>query len=129
MQATNTSYIVENPRSSMLWDYEPIRVALIKTNGQKHLIHYCAYGAPWMKPTFLASNLPCVATLSKACHGGYICSYSGRPHIQLRGRRADGTWRTSFAQPDPQFLCLAVARMVRNFLYVDLQHVCQVLRV
>eukprot|EP00972_Heterocapsa_arctica_P013645 2014100-Heterocapsa_arctica.AAC.1 len=49
----NIKVLIENPTSSGLWEYPPIRTALARLQCVDAHVDMCAYGAPFRKPTLL----------------------------------------------------------------------------
>ena len=107
-QLLGVPWLVENPASSLLWRERLFRrfgrletVKIIKT-------HLCGFGCPWRKPTSLmCSRLAAPERLERTCTTCLplkVCSFSGRPHIPLRGRDEAGMAWTRRAQAySPQF--------------------------
>ena len=105
--------VLENPATSRIWDYTPIKQALIASGASHVITDYCGWGMPWQKSTRLSGTLPNLCSLSRRCAGGRLCSFSGRPHRTLRGQRDDGVWWTLVAQPYPEALCMAAVACFR----------------
>ncbi|CAK0850565.1 unnamed protein product, partial [Prorocentrum cordatum] len=101
--------VLENPRSSGLWNWQPLRRQLRQLCCERREIHTCAYGAAWKKTTGLCSNLPNFSDAIRSCPG---C----QRHVILQGSVfVEGVgWRrrTSHAAAYPPALCRAVARVL-----------------
>ena len=70
-------------------------------------VHYCQYGAPYLKPTVFAGSLPGLSLLSRYCSGGHCHErLAGTVTDPVTGRR---TWRTTLAGRYPPALCRAYA--------------------
>jgi hypothetical protein len=99
------NFTLENPKSSRLWEFEPLR-ALI---GDKRIrfVHWdmCQYGEPHKKSTSILTNQGGFAMLGKVCTGGH-------KHVGLQGTvrvKEQGKWvyrnRTYLAGAYPTELC------------------------
>ena len=109
-------FVLENPRSSTLWQFPAIERALISTGAVFTHTVYCAWGERWVKPTTFAGTLPKLSSLERHCDGrGGRCQHSLRAHRILRGKNRHGIWWTKIAEPYPEALCDAVA----DIIYVD----------
>ena len=94
-------YSVENPASSALFKWKPFAAAMRWPCSVSFVYDNCRFGAAWLKPTRIVTNLPELAVLGVRCAGGHS-------HVPLRGQvRIDGkwVWRTSLAGAYPPALC------------------------
>ena len=87
-------WCVENPAGSLLW-HLPFFAALAQDSRVLSvLVDHCSYGRPWRKRTrLLFGNVdPCdvQAFERRVCCGRQVCSFTGRPHVQLTGTGHDG---------------------------------------
>ena len=104
---------LENPQTSRLWQFGPIR-DLFKIRGMFFLtLHMCAYNQPYKKPTSILTNMSWLRALQKRCDGGHA-------HQQLRGSESviiDGICqtrnRTTGAGAYPESLCRLWAQLLR----------------
>ena len=99
-------FSIENPCSSMLWDM-PEMIDIKNTSGTTSVsLVYCAYGAKWLKPTRLLTNVKELASLARSCTGDH-------KHQTLRGLSPEGVLWTRLAAAYPQGLCAAYGEAVR----------------
>ena len=83
-------FSIENPRSSLLWSFAPIRQLL--GDSRVYFVTYdnCQYGACCKKPTALLTNLQSLSSLSQHCDQSHR-------HEVLRGSwrvKREGRWVT-----------------------------------
>ena len=107
-------YVLENPDSSAIFEYRPIKTALRKSGAVHTTLHMCAYGTSYKKPTRLAGTLPALESLGRKCQ----CRH---PHEHLCGLvEVDGKliWKTSLAGKYPPLLARAAADLVARALDV-----------
>ena len=78
-------FMLENPRSSRLWQFDPV-VRLLGLDGVDFVdFDMCGYGTPYKKPTRIMSNIPGIQRLArKCCHlshqsplVGHRCALAG----------------------------------------------------
>ena len=109
-------YVIENGHRTDLWRHPAIIEALSITGAADVEVDYCGWaldsllgpGSPWQKRTRLSGTLPGLYVLGRRrCTGGRRCSFTGRSHVALSGKR-DGVWLTRLAEPYPMGLCSAV---------------------
>ena len=109
-RAAGAYVIIENPWSSGLWAWKPLKLELKKSKIFLGRVDQCVFGAAWRKPTGLAANLP----------GWPVClTCPGHTdHVQLQGtvnHPVHGNkWRTSYASAYPPGLCAWLARCLGN---------------
>ena len=105
---------IENPATSRLWMTPQLLELANVCNAKFHRVDYCQYNVPWRKATiFLAFNLPELDGVLRTCSGTQSrCSASGKRHITLRGKDAQGTFWTSRAGPYPPSLCSELAKAI-----------------
>ena len=82
----------EQPWTSLMWIYPPVKAFLLKYCEAKAYIDVCSFGAPWKKPTGLAANFEKILELVRYC----TCT---KPHQILRGTGPDGRAWTAIASP------------------------------
>ena len=67
---------LENPKSSRLWQLDPV-VRLLGLDGVGFVdFDMCGYGTPYKKPTRIMSNIPGIQRLARKC-----CHLSHRPPL------------------------------------------------
>ncbi len=79
---------LENPLTSMLWDAPNLAVLLRARDCRVSVVHLCAYGARWRKPTKVAfwGASPHRLDERPRCRGrSGVCSFCGKRHIVLSG--------------------------------------------
>ena len=62
-------FTLENPLSSGLFRWKPIRRELERAEAEFIRYDNCAYGANYLKPTCIATNIPEMSQLSRLCPG------------------------------------------------------------
>jgi len=101
--------LLENPWSSGLWRWEPLRRELRRLGSVGQLVHMCAHGCAWKKPTCLHTNLPGSERLQRTCPGH-------KEHVRLQGTvlhpQLGRKWRTWFASAYPAGMCRDVAAVL-----------------
>ena len=110
---------LENPASSNMWYVPELR--RYWESGIAHLatVDQCAWKRPWRKRTrvLLYWCDPCdVSALERnRCTGHRVCSYTGKPHVQLTGSHpVDHKPMTLHAQEFPSGLSSTLARTLLN---------------
>ncbi|CAK0791995.1 unnamed protein product, partial [Prorocentrum cordatum] len=58
---------IENPRSSRLWDFDPVRELTDLPDVVRVCLVRCSYGASHMKPTAILTNLSALSSLAPVC--------------------------------------------------------------
>ena len=108
-------FSIENPVTSTLWHFEPIRSIFKLQNVIFVRWHMCEYGAGYKKGTGLLTNVSALSGLHRSCQGGHS-------HQQLRGTERvieNGKWvsrnRTRGAGAYPTELCNLWASLVQRF--------------
>ena len=82
----------EQPWTSLMWIYAPVKAFLTKYCEALAYVDVCAFGAPWKKPTGLATNFDKILLLIRYC----TCT---KPHQILRGSGPGGKAWTAIASP------------------------------
>ena len=82
----------EQPWTSLMWVYPPVAAFMAKYAEAKAYIDACFFGAPWKKPTGLASNFIEILAIIRYC----CCT---KPHQILRGQGPGGKAWTAIASP------------------------------
>jgi len=107
-------FTLENPLTSTLWEFQPIRDLFRSKDVFFISWHMCQYGASCKKPTGLLGNIPGLSGLAKSCGGGHR-------HQHLRGSERvwdEGVWksrnRTKSAGAYPPQLCQQWASLVQD---------------
>ena len=108
-------FVWENPMSSIMW-LHPWATRFEDLHGIEDIsLHYCAYGARWMKPTRLRTfGLHRFQDLQRKCFrqvssDGWVCGHSGLPHVVLQGRDPQGLPWTARANAYPRELAVKLA--------------------
>ena len=72
-------FMLENPKSSRLWQFDPV-VRLLGLDGVDVVdFDMCGYGTPYKKPTRIMSNIPGIQRLArKCCHLSHQSPLIGR---------------------------------------------------
>ena len=132
LQARNTARIIktcithyipcllENPRSSMLWQAPCIARLAANSLAQEQHFDMCQFGTRWMKPTkVIAWHCGHTLDLARSCTGRKgICSKTHQHHIVLSGPSStSGKLWTSIAQEYPKALAKALSRKLINASY------------
>ena len=100
MLAAGLGFSLENPGSSMVWEYPAMR-ELANAPGVFCVdLVYCSYGMRWLKPTRFLTNIRALAALASKCSRDH-------EHIALRGAAPCGTLWTKLACAYPPDLCAA----------------------
>ena len=107
--AHGVPFVVENPRSSYLWEMPSMKKLLGHRSVCTAECDQCMYGCAWKKPTrFLLSDGMPASHLSKTCRGlRGRCARTKQKHYVLSGF-ADGAWRTTQAKVYSNQLCSAI---------------------
>ena len=85
-------WMLEQPTTSLMWLYGPIAELISKFSTFLVTVDVCMFGAPWMKPTSLASNFPGLLKLARKCDRSHT-------HISLQGNAPCGKSWTAIASP------------------------------
>ncbi|CAK0878548.1 unnamed protein product [Prorocentrum cordatum] len=105
--ASGVGSSLESPRTSMIWGL-PEMAKLVEQPGVFVVeLVYCAFGARWLKPTRLITNVESLREPARRCSRDH-------PHQELRGRSAEGQLWTRLAAVYPPRLCSAYAKPVRK---------------
>ena len=108
-------FVVENPRSSLLWQLPELRRLFQQFGCHERVCDLCGFGARWRKRTlFVCHRLDESETrgLVRACTGKHSCSFSGQEHIRLSGNAPSGVAWTRVAQTYPQRLSTCLAKCI-----------------
>ena len=76
--AAGVHFSMENPQTSRLWEFGPVRDLFLDKRVCFFTFHMCAWGAPYKKPTSILTDLHSLLHLACRCPGRNI-------HEQLRG--------------------------------------------
>ena len=76
--AAGVPFVIENPKSSRLWDWSRLQRVLLRTRAVEVDFDMCAYGTSYKKPTRLCGTLLGLESLSASCS----CTES---HSRLQG--------------------------------------------
>ncbi len=108
-------FSIENPEGSYIWELKSFKRLMKKPGVFKVLLHQCAYGAPWKKPTIILTNCPwlekCLKCEDVRSHERTILE--GRVWSFKVGQEV---WLTSEAAEYPSGMCEAWAESWRHWL-------------
>ncbi len=108
------SVSLENPTSSRIFLCPDLARLLERPDCRIIKTVFCGYGTPWRKATtFAAWHFADLGILERHC-SSVPCTFSHKPHQQLRGNGPGGVAWTRIAQPYPERLCGAYAKAARN---------------
>ena len=96
--AAGVPCILESPSSSMLWEAPPISNAARRKAVSQVRVDFCQIGTKWEKQTLLMCVGVDTCLLEKRCSGKGLCSSSGAPHVELRGKTSTGHFLTRVAE-------------------------------
>ena len=96
---------LENPASSRLWEHPHVIAWQTRWQCTQIVTVYCAWGAPYLKPTQLSATYYQIQSLTRCCSGDHA-------HVVLRGLDSDGVFKTAKASSYPAPLCTAWALAV-----------------
>ena len=99
-------FSLENPVSSMMWEFPPMREFVEAHATFRVTMDYCRYGTPWKKPTTFLTNIEELRALGKRCNHRHA-------HQELRGRDSEGILWTTRACSYPRQLCVEYAEAIR----------------
>ena len=110
-------FSIENPASSRLWSFDPIRSLLDLPSALFVNFTMCAYGRPYKKSTRLLTNFVPLHRLERTCPG----LSPTHTHIPLsgslqvtRGKRSHWVAATAWAGEYPLSLCRLWAKLARE---------------
>ena len=108
-------FTLENPLSSGLFRWGPIRRELKQAGA--YFIRYdnCAYGANYLKPTLIATNILEMKQLSRLCPGNHYHEHlSGKVKVESESGKHTWAWKTTLAGLYPPRLCRTYARVLKS---------------
>ena len=85
-------WTLEQPSTSLMWLYDPIAWLIDRCCVFMVTTDVCMFGAPWRKPTSIASNFIGIMRLRRFCNGLH-------EHISLQGNAPCGRSWTAIASP------------------------------
>ena len=85
-------FLLEQPRSSMLWDYPAMRRCLQRHGCTPCFLHMGAYGGRTLKPTTLMGTAPFLQELARTC------TPSRQLRLQLWGQKTTTKWKDQHGQ-------------------------------
>ena len=100
-------FSLENPRTSMIWELPEMQKLMDQPGVFVVELVYCAFGAKWLKPTRLLTNVDTLKELACRCTKDH-------QHQELRGRNSEGQLWTRLAAVYPPQLCNAYANLVKK---------------
>ena len=99
---------VNDPTAAAVWWWEEIKYMRELPMIDVTLIHQCAFGAPFMKPTHLASVNSPVRQIARAWSSRGLCN-GFHQHQELSGKDEHGHYRTRAAKEYPGPMCTMIA--------------------
>ena len=112
--ASGVRFCLENPQTSRLWEFRPVRDLVRDKRICFFTFHMCGWGMPYKKATSILTDIPSLSILQK------LCSKDHR-HVQLRGSETvvvNGVKqtrnRTAAAGAYPPLLCEAWAQQLEE---------------
>ena len=106
--------VMENPHSSYIWKAPAMTTLAGKTAVNSFVVDMCSFKSPWRKRTRLMAiglDLSGLPPLCRSCGGK--CSYSERPHVELRGKN-NGVFLTLNAQAYPPKFCKMIVDVINE---------------
>ena len=101
--------VLENPHTSRMWSAPCLQQAISSPGARSYVTDFCGWQCCWRKRTrFLAVWCDLAAVERHCVSSGGRCSFSKKPHVQLRGW-IGSRWATSVAEPYPKSLCQRLA--------------------
>ena len=104
---------IEDPRTSWLWEFPPIRRLLARRDSTFTITEFCGWQKlPFRKSTgFVSANIDISAIGNIRCLGAArgCCAFTNKPHQPLCGLAPGGKFWTKIAEPYPNKLCKAFA--------------------
>ncbi len=120
----HTPFCLENPASSNIWFVPDMLRLLAHPRVELVTIDQCAFGQPWRKRTkfmIVFCDTHDIDELRRyRCQGRGICSFSGKPHVQLTGSDASGRPLTARAQTFPRPLCTKLSNLLTSLILASL---------
>jgi hypothetical protein len=109
-------FSIENPETSFLWMLKSIKQLTSLEGVNFVVLHQCAYGGPYYKPTGVLTNAPWMCKIAKLCH-----EVAPHWHTTLKGRvwsyaLDKEVWYTSEGAEYPHGLCQAWAAACAEFV-------------
>ena len=105
-------FSLENPASSALFRWPPFARFLRQHCVSSVVIHYCRWGASYLKPTRVVSSIAALDALETRCLGGHHHEHlQGVVKVQ-QGEKQVTMWKTSLAGAYPPALCHAWAKLL-----------------
>ncbi|CAE7187344.1 unnamed protein product [Symbiodinium necroappetens] len=112
--AAGVRFSLENPQTSRLWEFGPIRDIFLNKHACFFTFHMCAWGTPYKKPTSILTDLRSLNSLVKRCPGDHV-------HQRLRGSlmsfvngKLHSCNRTAAAGAYPELLCTTWAQLLKD---------------
>ena len=118
MEHPATWYDPPRPSSFLLPDIE----YLVTLGAVLHLVHQCAFGAPWLKPTGLLSTLPGYSASRLALMPRRGKCTGGHEHQPLLGTTATSEFKTMQAKMYPLDLIVILRMCSMTLPRTFLQH-------
>ena len=102
----------ENPATSWLWTLPSRARRAARLHVTDRVVDYCAFGTPFRARARLQlwHLRPAPRLSSCRCVGRGVCSFSGRPHLQLTGATSKEGFLTTKKNRYPDGLCKILAK-------------------
>ena len=106
--------MLENPSGSYLFQARAIQILLGSSVCNSFTLDQCAFGSAWRKRTQISTwNCSECDRLNHRCSGRRgSCSFTGDPHVVLRGCSSNGKLLTALAQEYPSTLAPALGQVL-----------------
>ncbi len=112
-QSHHVEWSLENPASSRLFDWSPLRTFFQKYARCNFVLDMCAYGAPYRKSTRIVSSYGPLVHLACRCPGNHQHEHlQGTVQVVIDGR-TQRVWRSTLASSYPPQLCTAWAEVLQ----------------
>eukprot|EP00973_Karenia_brevis_P096178 12430980-Karenia_brevis.AAC.1 len=90
-------WCLENPHTSRLLSWAPLRLLFDKYAKSWITFHACSYGAPFLKPTDIVSDMPELDDLQSFCRGGHRHEHLQGTVKVSRNGQLKAVWKSSLA--------------------------------
>ncbi|CAK0861426.1 unnamed protein product [Prorocentrum cordatum] len=104
---------LENPQSSGLFRWAPLRKFLDQHSRSWATYHCCRFGAPYKKPTTIVSSLGALHDIGLLCEGGHRHEHlSGKVRVRAPTGGLKHQWKTTLAGAYPPGACRLAASIL-----------------
>ncbi|CAE7204167.1 unnamed protein product [Symbiodinium sp. CCMP2592] len=112
--AAGVHFIIENPQTSRLWEFGPIRDIFLNKHVCFFTFHTCAWGTPYKKPTSMLTDLHSLSSLARRCPGGHVHERLKGSVMSIVDGKLQSCNRTIAAGAYPESLCAAWAQLLKD---------------